>query len=580
MPQNMQPYRDGIAGVESGGDYGAVGPPVDGNRAYGRYQVMDFNIPNWTQQALGRSLTPQEFLADPAAQDAVFDHIFGGYVDRYGAEGAARAWFTGSPTGEGSDGYINADEYVRRFNNHLGSGASAYAPTSQRTEAQDAADKLASGSLNRARTGGTKTADSKSRPVLDTLRAIVNPFDGERPIIDALKGLFDRDEASSPPMLDRKSKGPASDQSMMTNQARPNVIGDSRFSQSNKSPPMLPGPMTAGPMGRDQGDVPSYIKRLQNAAPAAPQTAAMAPPPIPRPDTLNAPPPIRAPGRAMAPPPLRKPAPYESGGQAYVDRMASTGAIPMLPPGSLPPALTELVTRGTLGPAGGSGNDTMRPKGTTGPDSTYQFYGEPRNIGGTLGQEQLGQAAQLEAMINGGGGRRPPPMMGGGGNDTMAVKPPYTPPPYLAADRPQAPFTGIVNPGAAYISAMGAFPGRRRVSGGSGNDVRPTGGSGNDIKPYGGSGNDAMPAKPRMVSYGGPDSMAMNPSQTIPMFGTGHPGGFTGMTPPTYGPAPPVGVMGGPPMLPPQTATKKGSSKKQPASSGNLEAYLRMMGFA
>lgn len=95
---NMAVYRDAIASIESegSGGYKALGPKTKtGDRAYGRYQVMGANIPEWTKAALGKSMTPQEFLADPAAQDKVFDHRFGGYVRKYGPEKAARAWFGG-----------------------------------------------------------------------------------------------------------------------------------------------------------------------------------------------------------------------------------------------------------------------------------------------------------------------------------------------------------------------------------------------------------------------------------------------------------------------------------------------------
>lgn len=94
----QQAYRDAIAGIESAGsgDYSALGPVTkSGDRAYGRYQVMGANIPEWTLAALGRRLTPQEFLADADAQNAVFDHRFGSYAKKYGPEGAARAWFAG-----------------------------------------------------------------------------------------------------------------------------------------------------------------------------------------------------------------------------------------------------------------------------------------------------------------------------------------------------------------------------------------------------------------------------------------------------------------------------------------------------
>ena len=97
-PAEILAYRNAIASIESegSGGYAAMGPKTKtGDRAYGRYQVMGANIPQWTKAALGKSMTPQEFLKNQAAQDAVFDHRFGGYVQKYGPEKAARAWFGG-----------------------------------------------------------------------------------------------------------------------------------------------------------------------------------------------------------------------------------------------------------------------------------------------------------------------------------------------------------------------------------------------------------------------------------------------------------------------------------------------------
>jgi len=99
----MRPYRDAIASIESAGsgDYAAVGPtnPQLG-RALGRYQIMEANIGPWSKAALGREVTPDEFLANPQLQDAIFDAQFGQYVQQYGPEGAAQAWFAG-PGGVG-----------------------------------------------------------------------------------------------------------------------------------------------------------------------------------------------------------------------------------------------------------------------------------------------------------------------------------------------------------------------------------------------------------------------------------------------------------------------------------------------
>lgn len=99
----MNAYRNAIASIESAGsgDYSAIGPthPRLG-RALGRYQIMEANVGPWSRQVLGREVTPAEFMANPALQDAIFDGIFGGYVERYGPEGAAQAWFAG-PGGVG-----------------------------------------------------------------------------------------------------------------------------------------------------------------------------------------------------------------------------------------------------------------------------------------------------------------------------------------------------------------------------------------------------------------------------------------------------------------------------------------------
>lgn len=80
---------------ESGGNYRAVGVWVNGDRAYGRYQVMGANVPSWTARYYGKRLTPQQFLTNNAAQDAVVRGVLGGYYEKYGARGAAAMWYSG-----------------------------------------------------------------------------------------------------------------------------------------------------------------------------------------------------------------------------------------------------------------------------------------------------------------------------------------------------------------------------------------------------------------------------------------------------------------------------------------------------
>ncbi len=80
---------------ESGGNYNAVGNRTrTGDRAYGKYQVMGENIPEWTQAALGKAMTPDEFLRNPEAQEAVYKAKMGEYLQKYGSN-AGKAWFAG-----------------------------------------------------------------------------------------------------------------------------------------------------------------------------------------------------------------------------------------------------------------------------------------------------------------------------------------------------------------------------------------------------------------------------------------------------------------------------------------------------
>lgn len=125
MANDLTAYGDAIASIESGGRYDRVGPthPSYG-RALGRYQVMEANLPTWLREAGLPAMTAEQFLASREAQDAVFQHRFGQYVQRYGPEGAAAAWFAGeggmrNPNARDVLGTSVAD-YTRRFTAALG----------------------------------------------------------------------------------------------------------------------------------------------------------------------------------------------------------------------------------------------------------------------------------------------------------------------------------------------------------------------------------------------------------------------------------------------------------------------------
>ncbi len=131
---NMSQYANAISNNESGGNYGELGPITrSGDRAYGKYQVMGSNIGPWTKEVLGREMTPQEFLSDRHAQEAVFNAKFGQYTQKYGPDGAARAWFAGEggmndPNRRDQLG-TSVAAYARKFNAGLGQPYAAPGPS-------------------------------------------------------------------------------------------------------------------------------------------------------------------------------------------------------------------------------------------------------------------------------------------------------------------------------------------------------------------------------------------------------------------------------------------------------------------
>ena len=117
-----------------------------GDYPYGKYQVMGENIPKWTKQYVGREMTPQEFLADPDAQETVASGQGGKYLAKYGPEGAGAAWFAGEggmndPNRKDTLG-THVAEYRRRFNIPLASrdqvvASAAKAPAAQAFASED-----------------------------------------------------------------------------------------------------------------------------------------------------------------------------------------------------------------------------------------------------------------------------------------------------------------------------------------------------------------------------------------------------------------------------------------------------------
>jgi hypothetical protein len=152
---------------ESGGNYGAVGVWVNGDRAYGRYQVMGRNIPSWTKRYYGRSLTPAQYLANRAAQDAVVRGVLGGYYKKYGAAGAAAMWYSGQPNPNKTYGNPPVKTYVNsvlnRAGGYSGGGATSSSTSGGVVPVLDDDELAASYGLSRALINSSKELKSLFR---------------------------------------------------------------------------------------------------------------------------------------------------------------------------------------------------------------------------------------------------------------------------------------------------------------------------------------------------------------------------------------------------------------------------------
>lgn len=124
----LEDFKRGIGMLESSMNYTALGKIMEtgmykGDRAYGKYQVMGKNIPSWTQAALGRTLTPQQFLASPEAQEKVFEYQSELNYAKYGNwDDVASVWFSGQPASgnKRSDGQTSTPDYIKKMRKFMG----------------------------------------------------------------------------------------------------------------------------------------------------------------------------------------------------------------------------------------------------------------------------------------------------------------------------------------------------------------------------------------------------------------------------------------------------------------------------
>jgi Transglycosylase SLT domain len=111
-----------IVQQESGGDPTQINPD---SGAIGLGQVMPENVPSWTEQCLGQSMTPDAFAADADAQKKTVDCKLKEYLAAAqergesafdGCRSVAAAWYSGDPSLKDSDapqaGYPSIKAYT------------------------------------------------------------------------------------------------------------------------------------------------------------------------------------------------------------------------------------------------------------------------------------------------------------------------------------------------------------------------------------------------------------------------------------------------------------------------------------
>lgn len=107
-----------IKGQESSGNYRATNP----SGASGAYQILRSNFEGkgsgWDMEALGRDVSYNEFMGNPAIQDAIAKYKLGQLLKSRGMAGAAATWYGGQWGYEhmydkkSQNGYPSMYEYV------------------------------------------------------------------------------------------------------------------------------------------------------------------------------------------------------------------------------------------------------------------------------------------------------------------------------------------------------------------------------------------------------------------------------------------------------------------------------------
>lgn len=109
----LDSFINSIATKESGNNYNARNKT---SGAMGKYQIMPSNIignkRGWDYEVLGYDITPQQFMSSPQLQDQIAKAKLSQYYNKYGAAGAAIAWYAGPGAANKykSSGYVSTSK--------------------------------------------------------------------------------------------------------------------------------------------------------------------------------------------------------------------------------------------------------------------------------------------------------------------------------------------------------------------------------------------------------------------------------------------------------------------------------------
>lgn len=109
--KSFDSFMSAISSQESGGNYSSRNKS---SGAMGKYQIMPGNLggkhSGWDYEALGRDVSPQQFMQSPQIQEAIARYKLQQYYNKYGARGAAIAWYAGPGALKYSSGKLNAGQ--------------------------------------------------------------------------------------------------------------------------------------------------------------------------------------------------------------------------------------------------------------------------------------------------------------------------------------------------------------------------------------------------------------------------------------------------------------------------------------